>query len=345
MNDRQKTWLAFFKEKKSASRLEIERFAADAVPTVSRATLLRDLASLAADGKISKTGTGRAVRYVYSVSPILETFDMDRYFAHDPDERELVSESFNFDIWEHLKNLLTAREKPQLAALNQAYRERIATLSPALLKKEFERITIELSWKSSKIEGNTYTLLDTEMLIKENIEASGKTKDEARMVLNHKRAMDYIFSEPGYFKKVSVRKLEDLHRLLVEGLGVAHGIRGRRVGITSTRYRPLDNPHQIREALERLCAVLNAAAEPLEKAMVAVLMISYLQPFEDGNKRAARILGNALLLAHGWCPLSYRSVDELAYKKAVLLFYERNSAHAFKKLFLEQFTYAVENYF
>ena len=296
-------------------------------------------------GKVSKTGRGRAVRYAYSVSPILETFDMERYFEIDSDERELVSEGFNFDIWSQLTGLLTAPEKSQAEVLNRTYREHVACLSPALLKKELERITIELSWKSSRIEGNTYTLLDTEMLIKENIEAQGKTKDDARMILNHKTAIDFVFSEPGYFKSVSARRIENLHRLLVEGLGVSFGIRTRRVGITSTRYRPRDNVHQIREALNQLCVLLNSGAGPLEKAMVAVLMISYLQPFEDGNKRTARILGNALLIAHGWCPLSYRSVNETEYKKAVLLFYERNSAYAFKKLFLNQFSYAVETYF
>jgi Fic family protein len=74
-------------------------------------------------------------------------------------------------------------------------------------------------------------------------------------------------------------------------------------------------------------------------------MIAYIQPFEDGNKRTSRILGNAILLAHDYCPLSYRSVDEVEYKKAVILFYEQNNAFYFKELFLEQFKQAVNKYF
>ena len=92
-------------------------------------------------------------------------------------------------------------------------------------------------------------------------------------------------------------------------------------------------------------AIINKFNDPFAKALAAVAMISYIQPFEDGNKRTGRILGNAILLAHDVCPLSYRSVDELEYKKAILLFYEQNNLSYFKKLFMEQYEFAVNTYF
>jgi len=85
--------------------------------------------------------------------------------------------------------------------------------------------------------------------------------------------------------------------------------------------------------------------DPFSKAIFTTLMISYIQPFEDGNKRASRLLGNAILLANNACPLSYRSINEADYKKAVIIFYEQNSARFFKELFVEQFKFAVGNYF
>ena len=85
--------------------------------------------------------------------------------------------------------------------------------------------------------------------------------------------------------------------------------------------------------------------DPFSKAIFMILMISYIQPFEDGNKRASRLLGNAILLANNACPLSYRSINEADYKKAVIIFYEQNSARLFKELFIEQFKFAVSNYF
>ena len=115
--------------------------------------------------------------------------------------------------------------------------------------------------------------------------------------------------------------------------------------MSSIFFCPQDNKFQIREALERLATLLNETKNTIERALLAVLMISYIQPFEDGNKRTSRILGNAILLADDYCPLSYRSVDEIEYKKGIILFYEQNNISYFKQLFLEQFRHAVIKYF
>ena len=132
---------------------------------------------------------------------------------------------------------------------------------------------------------------------------------------------------------------------MVNELDVTTGIRNGMVGIVGTNYKPLDNSYQIKEALKNLIEIINKTGNPIEKALIAVLMIAYIQPFEDGNKRTSRILSNAILLANDYCPLSYRSVDEIEYKKAVILFYEQNNATYFKQLFLEQFKQAVNKYF
>jgi len=107
----------------------------------------------------------------------------------------------------------------------------------------------------------------------------------------------------------------------------------------------LDNEFQIREALERTCALVNGKESVFEKALIVLLLLSYIQPFADGNKRTARIVSNALLVAHGYCPLSFRTVDSIDYKKAMLLFYEQNNVSAFKRIFIEQFAFAVKTYF
>ena len=220
------------------------------------------------------------------------------------------------------------------------------TCPPAIIKKEFERLTVELSWKSSQIEGNTYSLIDTEILIKENKEAEGHKKEEAVMILNHKKALEYIIGNRNEFKNLTLRKIEDVHGLIIDGLSVAKGLRKKAVGITGTKYRPLDNEYQIREMMEKTVDVVNKKLDdPFSKAIFTTLMISYIQPFEDGNKRASRLLGNSILLANNACPLSYRSINEADYKKAVIIFYEQNSARFFKELFIEQFKFAVSNYF
>ena len=208
-----------------------------------------------------------------------------------------------------------------------------------------ERLAIDLSWKSSQIEGNTYSLLETEQLLKEKKTASGKSKDEAVMLLNHKEAIDFIVENPDYLKELTVARIENIHGILVKELNVDRNIRRRRVGITGTNYMPLDNEFQIREALEDVCNLVNSRDNIFEKALISLFYISYIQPFNDENKRTARIVSNAQLIGAGYCPISFRTVDSIEYKKAMLLFYEQNNITAFKKIFIEQFEFAVNNYF
>lgn len=208
-----------------------------------------------------------------------------------------------------------------------------------------ERVGIDLSWKSSQIEGNTYSLLETERLLRESKTADGKTKEEAVMLLNHKDALRFIIDNPDYLRRLTVSHIEDIHQLLTKELAVDIGIRRRRVGITGTNYRPLDNEFQIREAMRDTCDLINNREDVFEKALLTLVLLSYIQPFADGNKRTARITANAMLMAYGYCPLSFRSVDSIDYKKAMLVFYEQNNLHAFKQIFMEQFEFAVREYF
>ena len=316
--------------------------------TESPATVKRILASLVDNGSVLVSGQGRATRY--SVSPqaqVTMELNIDTYFEKETDERE-VQTSFNFDlINETLPNveLFTAEEKEHLNTLQAQFTHNVEGITPAEYRKEMERLGIDLSWKSSQIEGNTYSLLETERLLKEKQTASGKTKEEAVMLLNHKDALDFVLADPKYLREISVRRIEELHTLLVKELDVDKGIRKRRVGVTGTNYRPLDNEYQIREALEDTCRLINGKENVFEKALLALVLLSYIQAFADGNKRTARITSNAILIANRYCPISFRSVDSVDYKKAMLIFYEQNNISAFKKIFIDQFAFAVNTYF
>lgn len=93
------------------------------------------------------------------------------------------------------------------------------------------------------------------------------------------------------------------------------------------------------------CALINSRENVFEKALLTLALLSYIQPFMDGNKRTARITSNALLIANGYCPLSFRTVDSIDYKKAMLVFYEQNNLYAFKQIFISQYEFAVREYF
>ncbi len=342
LTKRQSNILEFIKKSGRAGNQEIKEY----LRNVSRITIVRDLNFLLDNGLIEQKGKGRGVFYEEKAkNGFLRYIDIDRYFEKEAAQRELKFKSFNFDIFKNIEDVFTYKEVKELQGLNKQYYARIRKLSKSALKKEFERLTIELSWKSSRIEGNTYSLIDTEVLIKENKEAIGHKKEEAIMILNHKKALDYISDKRSDFKKITVTKIGSIHDLIIDRLGIERGLRKNPVRIIGTEYLPLDNQHQIREAIGKAVKVINKLSDPFSKAFFAIVIISYIQPFVDGNKRTARLLGNALLMADNVCPLSFRSVDEAEYKKSLIIFYEQNSLRAFKELFVEQFKFAVDNYF
>ena len=312
------------------------------------ATVKRTIQELLDDNLIVTKGKGKATKYLISKGlDVLYPINLDTYFEKEIDERE-IKESFNFNLIKVILNdvsIFSKEELEKLEKLQKQFRDNIEKLSVAEFKTEFERLAIDLSWKSSQIEGNTYSLLETERLLKEKETASGKSKDEAVMLLNHKEALDFILENSDYINPISVSRIEDIHSLLVDGLGIDRNIRNRRVGISGTNYKPLDNEFQIKEALQDLCFLINSRDNIFEKAFFALVLLSYIQPFSDGNKRTARIISNAILINNKYCPISFRTVDSIDYKKAMLIFYEQNNISAFKKIFIDQFEFAVKTYF
>jgi len=312
---------------------------------VSLATVKRMVNELMNNFYVYAEGKARATRYY--ASALFAPVDLDEYYSKEVDERE-VQTGYNFDLIPNVLSkvaLFTKEEMDELNALQTQFAENFSSLSEEQKRREMERLGIDLSWKSSQIEGNTYSLLETERLLKEKQTAAGKTKEEAIMLLNHKDALDFIVANPDYLQHLTISRIEDIHSLLIKELGVDRNIRTRRVGITGTNYRPIYNELQIREALQQTCDLVNARDNVFEKALYILALLSYIQAFNDGNKRVARITSNAILIANKYCPVSFRTVDSIDYKKAMLLFYEQNNISAFKQIFIEQFRFAVNTYF
>ena len=314
----------------------------------SDSTMKRLLSAAVKEGNIETAGRGPATKYKLTPQAhVTMPLDLATYFDKDIDERE-VQESFNFDLIRDVLPKVEIFTKEELEVLNDAqmeFEKNTEGMTELEYRKEMERLGVDLSWKSSQIEGNTYSLLETERLLKDKQTASGKTKEEAIMLLNHKDALDFVLDVPDYLKELSVHRIENIHSILTKELEVDRNIRHRRVGITGTNYRPLDNEFQIREALEDTCTLVNGKDNVFEKALLTLVLLSYIQAFVDGNKRTARITSNAILIANGYCPISFRTVDSIDYKKAMLMFYEQNNIAAFKKIFIEQFLFAVKTYF
>ncbi len=314
---------------------------------VDKKTLQRDLKGLEEKFLISRKGLGKNTVYFLPESyGVLKEIDVEKYFSVPYVERE-IKENFNFEIFKILEvDIFTEEEKKKLEDLHNEFIKNFSKYnSQTLVNKEFERIMIEFSWKSSKIEGNTYSLLSTEALIKDNIEEEGKTKEEAQVILNHKDAFNKAIQNKQRFLKLDYFDIEYIHKVLTKDLKIPNNIRNGTVGIVGTKYKPLENSFQIKEVFQEMTNLINKKDSFFEKAFLSLILISYIQAFEDGNKRTARMISNSILLAYNSTPLSYRIVDVKEYKKASLLFYEINNISYFKQIFIEQFEDAVNNYF
>lgn len=344
MNKRQEQIVEFAKKNQSFKNKDLVGFFDD---KYSRETITRDLSFLCKQNFLNKTGAGAFVVYFLSEAyEILKEVDVEKYFSVPYIKRE-VKKSFNFEIFKILEgNIFTKEEKEKLENLHNEFIKNFSKYnSQTLINKEFERIMIEFSWKSSEIEGNTYSLLSTEALIKENIKEEGKSEEETQMILNHKDAFNEAIQNKQRFLKLDYSDIEYIHRVLTKKLGISQNIRNGIVGITGTKYKPLGNGFQLKEVLQEMVELINKKESFFEKVFLSLILISYIQAFEDGNKRTARMVSNAVLLAYNSVPLSYRIVDVKEYKKASLLFYEINNISYFKKIFIEQFEDAVNNYF
>ena len=262
--------LEFLEKKPESSSVEILQGISE---KKSIATIKRVLSKLVVKKLIASTGKGKATRY--KLSPFYNLFreiDVTIYYEKEIDERTKIFPE---------ARLFTEDELIHLIALQKEFEKNISELTEFEIKKEQERLAIDLSWKSSQIEGNTYSLLETERLLKEKETAAGKSKEEAVMLLNHKEAIDFIIENPDYLFPLSISKIEDIHSILTKELSVARNIRKRRVGISGTNYHPVDNEYQIKEALSLTCDLINSRKNVFEQAFLALILISYIQPFVD----------------------------------------------------------------
>lgn len=191
---KKKSILEFIKENQGSSSKEV--FDGLTIE-IGYSTVKRILNQLGNDGFIKTEGTGKGTKYFISPSyEVLNRIDIERYFEKEIDER-IIKNGFNFTLIPKVLSeieLFKKDELNRLILLQEKFKSNISKLSEFEYSKEMERLAIDLSWKSSQIEGNTYTLLETERLLKEKETAAGKKKDEATMLLNHKDAIDFIVS-------------------------------------------------------------------------------------------------------------------------------------------------------
>lgn len=286
-------------------------------------SIQRSLIRLVDLGIISRNGTNNPI---YSVNyQQLINFDIDEKFLED-ENRPSTTLNHQFIAW--LSSL-------SVEDLEEAFGNHTVKyeLGAKMTAKELEYLTIELSWKSSSLEGNTYTLLDTQLLLTEGVKAKNRTEFETQMILNHKDAVSFIIENPELFSSsVIFSTVEELHRIIGRNLGIESGVRRKNVRISASNYEPLSGPQQLRESADTVLSVISRVANPFARGLLALTLIPYLQVFEDGNKRTGRMLANALLISAIGKGFSLRKTEARELALAYLSFYEFNSVKSLSKI-------------
>lgn len=296
-------------------------------------SIQRALVKLTELGILSRKGTNHPT-YNVNYDRLLKSAIADKLLEDDNRPKSL----FNHDLITWLGEL--DKKEYELLLGNNKVSPKILRQERLMSAKELEYLTVELSWKSSELEGNTYTLLDTQLLLLEGIKAKNRTEFEAQMILNHKNAIAFIIEHRDLFAdNIEFRTVEELHRIIGYNLGIGSGVRKKLVRITASSYEPLANPHQLRENADNILEIVNIAPDPFVKALLALALIPYLQIFEDGNKRTGRMLSNAILISSVSRGFSLRKTDARQLALAYLSFYEFNSILALSKILQTELIY------
>jgi len=211
----------------------------------------------------------------------------------------------------------------------------------------FNRLLIDLSWNSSRLEGNTYSLLETERLLELGESAEGKDAREAQMILNHKAAIELLVEQAADigFNRYTIL---NLHALLSDNLlpdpQACGRLRIRAVGIGGTVYHPLEVPQLIDECFQQVLDTATAINDPFEQAFFAMVHLPYLQAFEDVNKRVSRLSVNIPLIRLNLSPLSFVDVPERAYIDGILGVYELNRVELLRDVFVRAYERSCARY-
>jgi hypothetical protein len=240
---------------------------------------------------------------------------------------------------------LTAEDRSRLADVGQP--KFAAQAAGTYAKQILNRLLIDLSWNSSRLEGNTYSLLDTKRLIESGEEAQGRDRLEAQMIINHKDAISFLVGaadEIGFNRYTIL----NLHGILAQNLlpdeGAAGRLRHIAVGIEKSTFHPLELPQLIEESFNQLLATATAIQDPFEQAFFVMVHLPYLQPFDDVNKRVSRLSANIPFIKQNLSPLSFTDVPREIYTEAVLGVYELKKVDLLRDVFVWAYERSAARY-
>ena len=339
--------------------LSIEQIEENLNFSIERRTLQRRLKELKESNRLLTKGEARSTRYFPKVKKYENEASEDLIPLSIEGKKilKLISLSeiqripvgYNKQFLEnYLPNIdsyLSPKEKEILLEIGKTQGDNQAAGTYA--RQILNRLLIDLSWNSSRLEGNTYSLLDTELLIHDGKPADDKSAKETQMILNHKDAIEFLVDESDEigFNRYTIL---NLHALLSNNLLPNPSASGRLrefgVGITNSVFTPLEIPQLISEYFDLILSKVNQIKDPFEQAFFILVHFPYLQPFDDVNKRVSRLAANIPFNRKNLSPLSFIDVPEDYYIKGMLAVYELNRTDLLKDVFIWAFERSAMRY-
>jgi Fic family protein len=318
--------------------------------------LQRRLNLLAVQGRIETRGTGKGTRYFpkttspmpANTSAVSQTASRGIGLSREGDAiRKDVNRplsvrkpvGYQSAFLEAYQPNLTTYLSPELRQhlLDMGQAEHTALPAGTYVRQVYNRLLIDLSWNSSRLEGNTYSLLDTQLLLERGEAAEGKDADEAQMIMNHKAAIEMLVNQADEigFNRYTIC---NLHALLAENLledpAAGGRIRSKPVGISGTVFHPLEMPQMIETQFLKILAMAESIENAFEQSFFMMVHLPYLQPFEDVNKRVSRLAANIPLIRHNLSPLSFVDVSRKDYVDALIGVYELNRVEYLRDVYV-----------
>lgn len=349
--------------------LGIEALADRFRDVASKRTIQRRLTSLIAEKRTVSVGEARALRYKLApvvgkaefTLPAIQVYgEGESYVPLSPagaEVRALVRKPTTERVPAGYRREFLDRYRPNESAyLTPEIRAHLHRLgkTPEVARPAgtyarhiLQRLLVDLSWASSRLEGNTYSLLETEKLVLSGEAAEGKDASETQMILNHKAAIEFL-AESAEDIELTPVTVRNLHALLSDNLlpdpAACGRLRTIGVGIAGSVYAPLEVGMLIQECFEQIVATARAITDPFEQSFFLMVQLPYLQPFDDVNKRVSRLSANIPLIKHNLCPLSFIDVPEKAYIDGVMGVYELNRVELLRDVFVWAYERSSQRY-
>jgi Fic family protein len=348
MSERKQNLITYLKEQKEPVGIQdLSQFL-----KIPERSIRRWLSELVLEGVIEKLGQTKNAKYLFK--------HKEEKFTHFSHSSRLALKKVNAPLYErppviyndrwfdeYLPNETTYLSQKLCLSLQEAgLRSQENEPAGTYAHEIYNRLLIDLSYNSSRLEGNTYSLLDTERLLLQGDVPEGKLDEEKVMLLNHKEAIRYLVSNAGRLT-VSIETVLTLHYLLADTLvdwKHAGKVRDHGVRIGGSAYIPIENHKHIQRQLARIMEKAHAIINPYEQSLFLLIHLSYLQAFADVNKRTARLSANIPLIPRNLVPCSFNDIERSDYMSAMIAIYEFQEVAPIVDLYVYSYLRTCQTY-